>query len=303
MGNCKLCGESAGWFKGVHAACVEAVETGVAQIKSTMASAVEQVAKGGTPAIQSSIEKVITDKRIPRESANAAIAESWSTAVNEVSLRELLSLEKQTALMGLCKQFGFTAQGLSKTDGFRCASLSLVLWAIVHDVKELYENVMTSQNPFNLESGDVPIAFFGSVVYSQEKTTRSRVGAYSGLSLRVAPGVYSHFGGFKGQQVEQVAMKEIDYGGMLLTTGAMYFGGQHTTFRVPFDHIISFDGRQDGIGFSRKTGKGIPEVFNILMPGKDGKPTPAPSMFGWFLLNATQALASKKSQAHATSRR
>jgi hypothetical protein len=87
-------------------------------------------------------------------------------------------------------------------------------------------------------------------------------------------------------------MKEIDYGGMLLTTGAMYFGGEHTTFRIAFDHIISFRAQEDGIGFSRKTGHGIPEVFSVLLPDKNGNPTPAPAMFGWFLFNATQFLAS-----------
>lgn len=298
MGNCRLCGEKAGWFKDVHDACIEGVNAGVTEIKSVVTFAVEQIAQGGSPTIQSIIEQVIADKRIPRESANAAIVESWSVSVNEVSLREPLPAQKETALIRLCEQSGFTQQELSKTDGFRSVTFSMLLWAITNDVKELYANAMVSHNPFNCESGEVPIAFFGSVVYSQETTTRSRVGGYSGLSVRVAPGVYSHFGGFKGQQVERVAMKEIDYGGMLLTTGAMYFGGEHTTFRISFDNIISFRAQEDGIGFSRKTGHGIPEVFSVLVPDKDGNPTQAPAMFGWFLFNATQFLASKK---HRTS--
>ena len=293
MANCRLCGEKAGWFKDVHPACIEAVNAGVAEIKSAVTSAVEQIAQGGTPTIQSSIERVIADKRIPRESANAAIVESWSASVTEVSLREPLPVEKQTAFIKLTEQLGFTQQELSKTDGFRSAVFSMLLWALTNDVTELYANNM-SHSPFNCEPGDLPIMFFGSVVYSQETTTRSRVGGYGGLSVRVAPGVYSHFGDFKGQQVERVAMKEIDYGGMLLTTGAMYFGGEHTTFRIAFDNIISFRAQEDGIGFSRKTGHGIPEVFSVLQPDKDGKPTPAPAMFGWFLFNATQLLASKK---------
>jgi hypothetical protein len=241
VSNCRICGEKVGWFKDVHDACIEKVNAGVTEIKSTVTSAVEQIAEGGgTPTIQSSIEQVIADKRIPRELANSAILESWSVSVNQVSLREPLPVQKQTALISLCEQFGFTQRELSKTDGFRSVTFSMLLWAITKDMKELYTNAMTSHNPFNLESGDVPIAFFGSVVYSQETTTRSRVGGYSGLSVRVVPGVYSHFGGFKGQQVERVAMKEIDYGGMLLTTEALYFGGEHEVppFAVPVSMLV-----------------------------------------------------------------
>lgn len=294
MSNCRICGEKVGWFKDVHDTCIESVNAGVNEIKSAVTSAVEQIAQGGTPTIQSSIEQLIADKRIPRESANAAIVESWSSSVTDVSLREPLPVQKETALVGLCEQLGFTQRELSKTDGFRCVNLSMLLWAITNNAEELYANAMTSRNPFNLEPGDVPIAFFGSVVYSQETTTRSRVGSYSGLSVRIAPGVYSHFGGFKGQQVERAAVKEIDYGGMLLTTEAMYFGGEHTTFRIAFDHIISFHAHEDGIGFSRKTGHGVPEVFSVLLPDTDGNPIPAPAIFGWFLFNAAQCLTSKK---------
>ena len=37
--------------------------------------------------------------------------------------------------------------------------------------------------------------------------------------------------GFSDQDMKM--LKEIDYGGMLLTTQNIYFGGDHTTFRIP----------------------------------------------------------------------
>ena len=65
MGNCRICGEQAGWFKDIHDSCIAGVNAGVTDIKSAMTSAVEQIAQGGTPTIQPSIEQVIADKRIP----------------------------------------------------------------------------------------------------------------------------------------------------------------------------------------------------------------------------------------------
>ena len=59
------------------------------------------------------------------------------------------------------------------------------------------------------------------------------------MSIRLARGVYYHFGGFKGQRTDTSTLKEIDYGGMLLTTQNIYFGGDHTTFRIPYDHVVA----------------------------------------------------------------
>jgi hypothetical protein len=293
MGKCKFCGEDAGWFKDAHETCVAAVTTGVTEIKSSLSSAVEQIAQGGTPTVQVSIEQIASTKRVPTEMVKAAILESWSAAVYDLSLKEPLSEQNQVALVKLCEQQGFTKQQLLPTDGFRAACLSTVLWALINDVRELYSDAMVSRNPFNLKSGEIPIAFFGSVVYSQEVTTKSREGGYGGLSVRVAPGMYTHFGGFKGVQVERQEMKEIDYGGALLTTQSLYFGGDHTTFRVLFRNILCLHPQPDGLGFSRDTGQGRPEIFKILLPDNNGNPVPAPSMFGWFLLNAAQFLSSK----------
>ncbi len=89
-------------------------------------------------------------------------------------------------------------------------------------------------DPFNLMAGEVSLMFFGSVIYSQETISRSYVGGYSGLSIRVAHGLYYHFGGFEGERRDSTALQEIDYGGMLLTTQNIYFGGSHTRFRVPY---------------------------------------------------------------------
>ncbi len=59
-----------------------------------------------------------------------------------------------------------------------------------------------------------------------------------------------HFGGFKGQRTDTSTLKEIDYGGMLLTTQNIYFGGERTTFRIPYDHVVSFRPHSDEIGIS-----------------------------------------------------
>jgi len=258
-----------------------------------------KIAQGGDASnVQPNIDQVVAEKKVPLESVNTAIVQGWSSSASEIALREPLSSDKEVALMHLYQQLGFTNEGMRKTNGFIAINLSMLLWAIMNDVRELYGEAMVSRNPFNLKAGEIPVAFYGSVTYSQETSTRSHEGGYGGLSVRLAPGVYSHFGGFEGHPVEQREMKEIDYsgngnGGLLLTTQALYYGGDHTTFRIPFDHVISFHAREDGIGLSRNVGQGRPEVFSISLADANGNAIAAPPVVGWFLFNATRFLAAK----------
>jgi hypothetical protein len=299
MANCKFCGEKAGWFSDSHESCAENAQAGANEIGTIVSAAAEKIGQGGdAPNIQPNIDEVVAQKKVPLESANAAIVQGWSSSAFEIALREPLSTDKQVALLHLYQQLGFTNEGMRKTNGFAAVNLSAVLWALINDVREIYDGAMVSRNPFNLKSGEIPIAFFASVSYSQETNTRSYEGGYGGMSVRLVPGVYSHFGGFKGQRVERHEMKEIDYsgngnGGMLLTTQSLYYGGDHTTFRIPFDHVISFHAREDGIGLSRNVGQGRPEVFSIVVLGAGNAPMPAPPVYGWFLFNATRFLATK----------
>jgi hypothetical protein len=245
------------------------------------------------PDVQSAIEKIKVANIVPDDAARKAIIESWSVAASDAALKEPLSQQRELALLKLYEDAGLSAEQMKKTEGFRAVVFSVLLWAIVNNDEDFYTNAMVSQNPFNLKSGEIPIAYFGSVVYSQEATTKSYEGGYGGLSVRVLPGVYSHFGGFKGQPVETTAMKEVDYGGLLLTTRSLYFGGQHTTFCVPFSSVLAFRPRPDGIGVSRSANHGKPEVFSMLMPGADGNAAPASPTYGWFLFNAVHFLAAK----------
>ena len=112
------------------------------------------------------------------------------------------------------------------------------------------------------------------------------------MSIRLARGVYYHFGGFKGHRVDTSTLQEIDYGGMLLTTQNIYFGGERTTFRIPYDHVVSFRPHSDGIGIFRDSANAKAEVFTVLEANPSGgDPVSARPIFGWFLFNMAHFLA------------
>ena|SRR5438552_18318417 len=88
------------------------------------------------------------------------------------------------------------------------------------------------------------------------------------------------------------SLQEIDYGGMLLTTQNIYFGGERTTFRIPYDHVVSFRPHSDGIGIFRDSANAKAEVFTVLEANPSGgDPVSARPIFGWFLFNMAHFLA------------
>ena len=100
------------------------------------------------------------------------------------------------------------------------------------------------------------------------------------------------FGGFKGESVDIETLKEIDYGGMLIATQNIYFGGPHTTFRIPYDHIVSFRPYSAGIGVFRDSANAKAEVFTVMEPNPNGgNPVNARPLVGWFLFNMAHCLA------------
>jgi hypothetical protein len=154
-----------------------------------------------------------------------------------------------------------------------------------------------SRHPFNLKAGEIPIFFFGSVVYSKETASKSYQSGYGGMSVRLGHGMYYHFGGFKGQRIDAATLKEIDYGGLLVTTQNIYFGGNHTNFRIPYEHVVSFRALASGIGAFRDSANAKAEVFTVLEANPNGgDPINARPIFGWFLFNVAHFLAQPESR-------
>jgi len=313
MGFCRYCGKKVGWFNDVHEACVISPQKGCEQVASLVASCISEklVPADGHPdnddwyssfsgqvfsEVKPTLDQITTDHRIPTEGFHNALLQGWSTGAERVGLAGPLTPDRQSAIMAFARGMGLVDQEICKTDGFRAATLSVILWSVmVHGDPTPIAYV--PQHPFNLKAGEAPIIFFGSVVYSQETVNRSYGGGYGGMSVRLARGMYYHFGGFKGRRIETATLKEIDYGGMLLTTQNIYFGGEHRTFRIPYERVISFRPHTDGIGFFRDTASAKAEVFTVLLPDCQGKPVNAPPMIGWFLFNIAHFLSQPEARA------
>lgn len=305
MGLCRYCGEKAGWFSDAHEGCFQSMLQGSEKVSSLITTTLEKPIPAEHPdvdewcslfgqmlwaEVKPQIEKLQTEHRIPAEQLRGALQRGWITGAESVATAEPMSLDKLLVSDNFYRAMGFTDKEMCATDGFVAQWFSMLLWSVM--IKGDPNLAGEVRHPFNLKTGEIPIMFFGSVTYSRDTIRRGSRGGYSGMSIRVTRGVYYHFGGFKGQRTETSALQEIDYGGMLVTTESMYFGGQHTSFRIPYTHVVSFRAEPSGIAFFRDTANAKAEVFTVLeVNPSGGNPINARPLFGWFLYNITHALA------------
>jgi hypothetical protein len=86
--------------------------------------------------------------------------------------------------------------------------------------------------------------------------------------------------------------REVDYGGLLVATKHLYFGGPHATFRIPYENVIRFEPFSSGIGIFRDSANAKAEVFTVLEANPNGgNPVNARPLVGWFLYNMAHFLA------------
>ena len=308
MSECIYCGKKAGWFSNVHEACIEASKRGCEEVASMIASIVKDklipptqlpdeegysktFAEQVWTEVKPTLDQIATQYRIPSADMREALLRGWSAGAVDVATAKPMHPNRLAVSHNFFRALGFSDQELRRTDGLFAQGFSCLLWSVmVAGDPRAVANVQ--EHTFNLKAGEVALQYFGSVVYSRETVTRSRQGGYSGLSVPLGRGVYYHFGGFKAEALDVTTLKEIDYGAMLIATKHIYFGGPHTTFRVPYDNIVSFRSYASGLGIFRDNANSKAELFTVLERNPHGgEPINARPLVGWFLYNMAHFLS------------
>jgi hypothetical protein len=156
---------------------------------------------------------------------------------------------------------------------------------------------LQDDHPFHLISGEIPLLTFTSVLYLKETVSTFYEGGDYHISIGHLKGFYSHFGALKDHRVENDSLKEIDGGAMLLTTQNFHFCGDNANVRIPFERVIGFRPRTDGIGLFREGACAKGEVFRLREVGIESLPVDAHQVIGWLLFNMATFLAQPEGRA------
>lgn len=298
MSICEYCGEKAGWFQTNHAACVSKA--------SSSRKVVEKLVFDGTLAgrsyeeLSSEVQQVLTDSRVSFNYVRDEVLQGANDAASQIALKSPISPSEFKRLVDIISGFrirGFEGSSdVQLSDEYKAQMLqrkwfamaqllmSSVLSQVLNDITPNFAETVGEPVAFNLRAGEIPIYQTGDcVMYAEERTVTSHSRSYQGLSLPVGRGIYYHIGGSQGHQERTSGLVPLDGGKILITSKALYFGGQTKTFRIQFDHVLRYQPYVDGVGVCES--HGAPKVFVFDYRGMD---------VGWFFYNLLVALTTRQ---------
>jgi hypothetical protein len=289
MGVCEYCGEKAGWLQSSHPACLTKA--------SNSRKTVEKLVFDGTLAgrtydeLSVEVQKMLADNHVPFNYVRDGVHQGANDAASQIAVKSPVSEAEFGRLVRIIRGFdgsldshlsdAYTAQMVQRR-WLATAQLhmSYVLWQVLNNITPNFDEAGETV-AFNLRAGELPIFQTGNcVTYAEERTVTNRTRSYQGLSLPVGGGIYYHIGGSQGHQERTSGLLPLDGGKILITTKALYFGGQGKTFRIALDHVLRYQPYVDAVGVCED--HKAPKVFVFDYRGMDA---------GWFFYNLLSALS------------
>src|SRR4051812_49051735 len=146
MGQCRYCGEKAGWFSDVHDECVRSAEDGCAKVYSLITATLEKPVPTDHPdldewyklsgqmlwaEVKPEVEKLQAEHRIPADQVRGALRGGWIQGAARIATAGPIPYDRVAVSFNFYRAMGFTNQEMLSTDGFIAQSLSAVLWAVI----------------------------------------------------------------------------------------------------------------------------------------------------------------------------
>ncbi len=279
MADCRLCGLKAGVFKSVHDQCLKDAETATEKLKAMMTRAVQSV---------TSVAEVLQTFTLLKREGRLKDDEVASILLSAANKAALSLAHEQPVSNQVLEDVGnlysaayptFLTGGVNFKDypGFISLTFSNTLYQVLHGETPYFDS--SKRIDFRLSSDERPILRRNTRL--AEYRNNKKHGQSQSISLPVGGGIYYRFN-VSSPRVEETVLSILDEGEMLITTGAIYFGGLRHTLRIPHSSIIRLQSLADGLGIHQQNGTG-----NILIPASLGFDD------GWFFYNLVAALAAR----------
>lgn len=266
MGKCNLCGEYAGYFRYRHRACVEKrewanntlVSTGVALLHGEGAGGESDVVKGWKSWRQVADEGFLNDAE--RKGFAVKVLEE---AIERSLEDKLLEEPEQERLMAWMDEAELDRNDPA-VDPLRHRLFRAQMLRQLFNGEEPNTIGLDGNLPVLLTKKEKLLYIFQGVNFYEDRTTTRYEGRSSGVSIRVAKGVYYRTGGFKGHPVQETSTTLIDTGMVVLTDMQIYFHGPKKSFRTPYNKIIGLEPYSDGVGLRKDGATAKPQIFQGL---------------------------------------
>jgi len=274
MGKCIYCGKDAGLFRSNHKECELRHADGKREIIEQATSAALGTDQLDT--FSSDLKAIAENSYVSPDGTKTLLVKAFEAGIEKSLEDDVLTEDEENALTSYREHFHLT-QGDLDSNG---AYTRLVQAALLRDVMngKIPSRVSVEGDlPFNFQKSEQLVWLFPQVPYYEPRTRTTYSGGYSGVSIRVAKGLYWRTGGFRGNPVKHTEMIHIDTGLFAVTNRHVYYTGSVKSFRIKYQKIVSFSPFSDGIAIQRDAASAKPQVF------KTGD--------GWFIYNLLTNLA------------
>jgi len=258
VGNCTYCGQSAGFLRSKHKDCYAKNQDGLNQVNHLIADGIFD--KNLLSTLDEKLCNIKTDYYLSPEQVKNSLVKNWENAVNKSLDDGLLKKEEEALLIRFKEHFNFSQEELNKNDCF----FRLAKAAILRDITEgtIPERVIVTDGlPFNLLKNEKLVWLFKGTQLYEDRTKRYYTGGSSGLSIRIAKGLYYRTSAFRGSPVTYTQKTHIDTGILGVTNKHIYFSGATKNFRIKFEKIVAFIPYDDGIGIQKDGANAKPQTF------------------------------------------
>ncbi len=258
MGKCIYCGKDAGLLRKSHKECEARHSEGQQRIVERATSAA--LGASQSEQVGTEIRTIAEDSYISPEETRALLVKAFQAAIEKSLEDDILTEDEESAITSYRDHFHLGQEDLD-VDG---AYTKLVKAALLRDVMngEIPSRVSFEGNlPFNFQKSEQLVWLFQQVPYYEPRTKTTYSGGYSGVSVKVAKGLYWRTGGFRGNPVKHTEMTLIDTGLVGVTNKHVYFTGRVKSFRIKYPKMVSFTPFSDAIEIQRDAASAKPQVF------------------------------------------
>src|ERR1700688_4576190 len=267
MAKCIYCGQPAGLFRRQHSKCAQLYQDGQRRIASEAEACLRRIVSeaeaglstGADPdQLAEGISKTANENRIPSARVHDALKQVWTGHLQKTLEAGYPTVQQEKTLRAFKWRFGLSVEELEASSG---AYTKLGQSGILRETSEgrvPHSYPAQTSPPFAFSSSETVVWLFQNVGHLVFKQQRHYEGGSSGMSVRVAPGVYIRSSAFQGYPVVSTHAIQDDAGQLAVTDENVYFAGQTVAFRIPHRKIAAVIPYANGFRIVREAASSKP---------------------------------------------
>ena len=265
---CIHCKKPIGMFRAAHQDCRSAFDKGKDDILTSIMDYFKQNKLGR---IKKHVDNICSNSFIDEKLKKQLVLEGWEKAAKFTLEDNLLSEQEEKQLVSMLNSFSLNQDQIQDKSTYPLLVQGKILRQVMEGKLPTPESFTNDSMHFNFEKDENVIYAFSESELLEKKKKISYVGGSSGVSVRVAKGVYYRQSAFRGERVETQVNEQTDVGVLCITDKHLYFSGENKAYKIKHSKIIALLPFSNGIGIQKEGASAKTIIFIVGT--------------GWFIYN------------------